>query len=220
MFSTIIYRGYLLRSFTIDDVESTSQLMSETFTAREPITLAMEIGYEEHLSFSRALTTEAARDGLSLVAEERETGKIVGYLISEDLFKVQSESLPPKYIPIFDLLDELSRDYKSTAREHSRKVLHLLMVGVDLQHAQQGLATKLVSHTINSAPAAGFGSAVTEATATYSQNLFNTLGFATTKEILYREHKLNGIKPFARIQTPTKCLFMEKELQHQVSTHP
>jgi ribosomal protein S18 acetylase RimI-like enzyme len=204
---------YLIRPLQKKDLEKVSFLLSESFTTREPITLAMNFSVEEHLPHSKSLVTTAIQDGLSFVCEDVSKKEIVGYVLSEDFSRVHDFSHPfsPKYPPIVGLLEELSQEFQKDCGEPGQ-VIHLLMLGVAPSHLKRGIGAHLAKKSLENSKAKGFKVAVAEATSIHSQKIFESLGFQIKKEIFYRDYMFKGSRPFAEIFTPLSATFVSKDL--------
>jgi hypothetical protein len=71
--------------FRESDLEQTIACITEVFPKREPMTRALRFTSEELYLFSEIYCKKAAKEGLSIVAKDRTTSKVIGFCISEDL---------------------------------------------------------------------------------------------------------------------------------------
>ncbi|MBW4634163.1 MAG: hypothetical protein KME30_20325 [Iphinoe sp. HA4291-MV1] len=67
-----------------DDFEQTVDLCSQVFANYEPMTRSMKINSKEFQTLAEPYCRKAIEDGLSIVATDS-NGKVVGFVISEDL---------------------------------------------------------------------------------------------------------------------------------------
>ena len=58
--------------------------MVNTFPEAEPMTKALEITPDEFYSFAEIFCKKAVNDGLSLVAKDNKSGKVLAFSIAED----------------------------------------------------------------------------------------------------------------------------------------
>jgi ribosomal protein S18 acetylase RimI-like enzyme len=205
---------YLIRPIQENDLEKVARLLSESFTNREPLTMAMKFSMEEHLPHAKSLVAIAIQDQFSFLCEDTIRGEIAGYVLSEDFSRVHDFSNPfsPKYPPIVGLLEELSQDFQRPCLAHPGVMIHLLMLGVAPSYLRQGIGTHLAIKTLEHSKALGFKIAVAEATATHSQKIFDDLGFRIKKEINYSEFSFDNSRPFSNIRDPLTATFVSKEL--------
>jgi ribosomal protein S18 acetylase RimI-like enzyme len=201
---------YVLRPIRENDLERVALLLSESFTSREPLTMAMNFSIEEHLPHAKTLVASAIQDQLSFLCEDTAKGNIIGYVLSEDFSKVHDFSKPfsPKYPPIVGILEELSQNFQRPCVGRPGLMLHLLMLGVAPLYLNQGIATHLAIKTLEHAKSLGFKVAVAEATASISQKIFDNLGFQVKKEILYSEYSFGTTQPFSKIRDPLNATFV------------
>ncbi|NMG08455.1 hypothetical protein [Brasilonema sp. UFV-L1] len=76
--------GIKFRIIQPDDFEQTADLCSQVFANYEPMTRALKINSKEFKTFAESYCRKAIEDGLSIVATDS-NGKVVGFVISEDL---------------------------------------------------------------------------------------------------------------------------------------
>ncbi len=67
-----------------DDIDETVQAVLSAFTLGEPKCKALGITKDEGLVYSNSYCRKAAAEGFSIVARDRETGKIAGFQINAD----------------------------------------------------------------------------------------------------------------------------------------
>lgn len=206
--------SYSIRTLEITDLESVTELQSESFRTREPTTMAMRFTEAEYRPHARSLLLGAIGDKLSLVCEDTINREIIGYALSEDFSKIHNFSNPfsPKYPPIVGLLEKLSHDFQKTCIGKMGYAIHLLMVGVGRSCLNEGIGTHLVIKSLEMAKLMGFKVAVAEATSNYSQRIFSRLGFKIKRVIPYSEYTFNNTRPFSEIRDPLMATFVSKDL--------
>lgn len=206
---------YLIRPIQETDLEKVALLLSESFTKREPITMAMNFTIEEHLPHAKSLVATAIQDQLSFLCEDTVKEEITGYVLSEDFSRVHNFSNPfsPKYPPIVGLLDELSLEFQKECLGQPGVIIHLLMLGVAPSYLKQGIGTQLAIKTLENSKSLRFKEVVAEATATYSQKIFDNLGFQVKKGIRYSDYIFENARPFSEIRDPLNATFVSKVLK-------
>ncbi|MFT0174412.1 GNAT family N-acetyltransferase [Paraburkholderia mimosarum] len=204
-----LIRRYLLKP---RDAEGVADLLTTVFTEREPLSLALDIGYEDMKAFSRTACDLASRSGLSAVAKDAE-GQIVGFALGENWPALPREDpllgdCYPHMAPIFALLSSCKKAFDA-AHISDNQALHIVCVGVCAQHRNRGITKLLVADIMALAAESGIARALTEATG-LSWHLFASLGFETTHEVFYRSFVFDNTRPFAGITGVPSTKVMEK----------
>jgi GNAT superfamily N-acetyltransferase len=208
--------GGPIRRFVLtpQDVEEGAHVLTSVFIEREPLSLALRIGYEEMKGFSRATCEQAARSGLAVVAKNA-AGRIVAFSLSERWPAPRPmgpplEELFPRMAPIFALLAGCEARFDAS-HEGDNDALHILVIGALDGYEGLGITKLLVADNMALARERGIVRAYTEATS-LSHHLFASLGFETRHEVLYRDFVFNGARPFASITSVPSTRVMERGL--------
>lgn len=197
------------------DLEEIARCISQVFSAGEPLSQALNISVNDFDGLVVPLCQKAIDEELSLVAKDRKTGEIMGFILSEEFSPIESDiphGLDPKFEAVFSLLCELDRKYRNSHPVQAGKVLHILMLGVRQQYTQRQIATTLVRENLKLAKARHYERAIAEATAAGSQHLFRKLGFTEKFAIPYSSYPFNGQRIFRSIENPPSCLLMSCSL--------
>ncbi|MCP2727310.1 GNAT family N-acetyltransferase [Limnofasciculus baicalensis] len=104
--------GIIFETIQQQDIEATAACISNIMSKSEPITRALQISEAEFHGFAIPYCHKAVKESVSLVAKDRQTGQIVGFIISKDLMTWPPERLEipsDKFEPIFNLLEQLYR---------------------------------------------------------------------------------------------------------------
>ncbi|RWS12769.1 hypothetical protein B4U79_17418 [Dinothrombium tinctorium] len=215
-----------------EDVEEVIRLFSECFAHREPIGKYFGISVDTiEPRFTRPVTLECAKELLSFVCEDTSLPKgerIVGFRLCSS-FKDEFELLKAKFDSIS--VDEnheaikylmnklkhewLCNDHPDLANDPSKmkKILSLFALGVKSTHANLGIATKLLTVSLNHAKSLGYELAFVIATAEISQHIFSKkLGFKQTFVLPYKDAEFEGRKFLAGIEKPPHLIVFEKFL--------
>ena len=97
------------------DIEQTATCISQVFSSFEPMAKALKISFNEFYRFAVPGCQKVAEEEISLIAKDQKTGKLVGFIISEDLMNVYSDSLEGidnKFASVFSLLSEVEENYR------------------------------------------------------------------------------------------------------------
>ena len=116
--------------------EGVIDAICEIFPPHEPMSKLQGISNEEFRDFATVIAKDALKNGISHVATDTKTGKVVGYRISHDLIHDANPEMEkviqnfPKIQPILFLLDSLEKMYLENKKIEKGKVLYWFMVGV------------------------------------------------------------------------------------------
>lgn len=206
--------GIIYEVFRENDMEQTIACIIETFSRKEPMVIALGIIPDENLFFVKIVCEKAVKDGLSIVAKDKVTGKVIGFCLSEDL-----ESEPPegfdkinmKIHPILELLTRLDEEYKKSRKVIKGKFFHLYMVGVSEPFEKQNIGTTLLDENLKLAKLKNFSVAIAEATGSVSQHIIRyKLEFNEMFAIDYKSFKYKGKNVFKNIENSPSCILLEK----------
>ena len=204
----------IFEMLAIKDLEETIACIVDVFPRAEPMTKAMEITSDEFYPFAEIYCKKAIKEGLSLVARHKETGNVIGFLISENL-----ASLPPngiktineKFLPIIKLLDGLDENYKQSFELNGKNILRLFMVGVSEHYEGLNLATMLIEKSLKLARLRNYSYVMGEATGSVTQHILrDKLGFDEKFAIDYKSYTYNGKHVFNNLKNTSRCVLLEK----------
>ena len=190
--------------------------VSDVFTDAEPMSRYLGITREEFLVFANAVYPHLADQGLSFVARDPDSGKIVGIRMSEDFAGSEMGEIPglsPKFMPLFAILTQID-DYFRTIRDvEPGKYIHLFMVAVRSAYGGRGVAPTMNRLFFDHVKKLGFTHAVTEPTGAISQHiLVNKFGFDVVHEIKYKDFVFEGRKVFDGLKDHEGVMLLEKDL--------
>lgn len=207
-------KGIIYELFQEKDLEETISLVAEDFSRAEPMTKSQGITADEFHYFAEIYCKKAVREGLSIVAKDK--GKIIGFIISEDL-----ESGPPerieninmKFNPIMALLNMLDEEYVKSYKKKDDKVFHLFMGGVDENNEKKHIISTLLEENLKLAKSKNFSVAIGEPTGLATQHILrDKFGFDEKIMIGYKKFNYNGKNVFKNIEGPVGCMLVEKML--------
>lgn len=196
-------------------VEGATACIADTFAEGEPMSQILGISKQEFTRFARLFIDKAAREGLSVVAINEEQ-KVVGAFIAEDYVTqppLGLDTISEKFIPVFVLLESLSKRYLASQPVAEGTHYHIFMCGVYQQYANRHLGRKLEWFAEDVARERGYKVVVCEATGRISQFICaNQLGFEYVDEINYQDFRLEGEAVFADIASVDSCIVYQKLL--------
>lgn len=202
--------------FNEDDLEQTIACIVDVFPGREPMTEALHITPDEFYSFAKIYCKKAVKDGLSVVAKDKDTGGVIGFMISEDLASEPPEGIEmvnKKFHPIMALLNRLEEEYIKTRTVDKGKVLHLFMGGVRQYYEGRNITTTLIEENLKLAKMKNFSYVIGEVTGKVVFHITSDkLGFNEKYSIEYKSFTYRGEKVFKNIETSTRCILVEKQL--------
>lgn len=202
--------------FKENDLEQTIACIIDVFPRREPMTKALHITPDEFYSFAKIYCKKAVKDGLSVIAKDRDTGRVIGFMISEDLVsepQEEIEMISKKFHPIMALLNRLEEEYKKNRMVDKGEVLHLFMGGVSQHYEGRNITTTLIEENLKLAKMKNFSYAIGEETGKVVFHITrDKLGFNEKNSIQYKSFTYKGEKVFENIETSASCILVEKQL--------
>jgi ribosomal protein S18 acetylase RimI-like enzyme len=206
----------LLMKMQHSDIEQTATCISQVFSNFEPRAKSLKISFNEFYRFAVPVCQKAADEEISLIAKDQKTGEVVGFIISEDLMNVYSDSLEGidnKFESVLSLLSELEENYRKCHLVKCVPILHILMFGVQEKYSKRDIATTLVRENLNLAKHHNYEIAIAEATSVGSQQIFCNLGFTEEFAIEYKSYKFKDKHIFSSIENPPNCLLMSRYIK-------
>ncbi len=204
----------IYETLAMKDLKETIACVVDVFPRAEPMTKAMEITSDEFYPFAEIYCKKAIREGLSLVARDKATGNVIGFLISENLASEPPDSIRTineKFLPIIKLLDGLDENYKQSFELNGNNILRLFMVGVSKHYEGLNLATTLIKENLKLAKLNNYSRAIGEATSSVTQHIFrDKLGFNEKFAIEYKSYTYKGRHVFKNVKNTSHCVLFEK----------
>ncbi|KAK6634032.1 hypothetical protein RUM44_004639 [Polyplax serrata] len=119
----------------------------------------------------------------------------------------------PKLQKIFDFLGAVDEDVEALNNYNVNSILELKILSVDMKFRGRGIAGRLYEITENFARKKGFQLMRADATALFSQRVFEKYGFTTLKEVSYNEYPSKEA-PLFTVEPPHKSFkLMVKQLK-------
>lgn len=196
------------------DLEETTALLSQIFTEGEPVTKSLEITPKEFRYFAEIYCKKAVKEGISMIARDKDNYKIVSFIISEDFDSPQPEeiqNIDKKIVPLMALVDAIEMDTKSIKKEGERR-FHMFLGGTAKNYEHRHIATILVEESLKLAKSKNFTIAIAEPSGFATQHMFNKLKFEQKNMIEYKKFLFEGKNVFKNIVGPVGLPLMEKRL--------
>lgn len=216
MFKSVRDGGFVYELLGQQNLQGAIDCVSQVFTQSEPLAHHLGITYDEFTKFAGAYYPKIAEDGLSLVAKDEASGRIIGVRVSEDFIQEGEPpelDISPKFFAIFSLLDQLGEYFKEIRQIQPGQYAHMFMVAVDERFTNQGIAPAMNRLFFEHVRGMGFTHLVTEPTGQISQHVLkNKFGFNELHRIYYRDYEFDGTKIFADIQDHEFASLMEREI--------
>ena len=204
------------------DLEQTINCLVDVFSSAEPIIKALQITPTELYPFAKIVCQKAVENGLSLIAKDPATSKVVGFIISEDLSEDLSKKSPEeinknilqdqKLDIVFKLLKELNEQYEKQKKSFIGKMFHIYFLGIIEKYRGRRISNNLVEKNLNMAIEKGFLVAKVEATGNISQHIFRKYGFEDRYSIDYQTYEYKGRKILQGIKKHKSLILMDKVL--------
>ena len=200
--------GLEYRVLEDSDVQNASECIARAFSTNDVLSIALGIGLEDWRKFAKQETLKSIDDGLSIGAFDED--KLVGVSLVCDLAKYNSEGYNEieSFVPIYNLLNELSRGYEMKGR-----IAHASLLGVMPKYTDNPrVAVRIIKDSVGLIRSEGYDKIVGEMTSPYAQMVTRLAGFRAINEISYKDFIYKGEKIFKGIINAKSCMLMELKL--------
>jgi ribosomal protein S18 acetylase RimI-like enzyme len=200
--------------FQEKDLEETAKLLSETFTRGGTTTRSLKITPEEYYPLAYIYSKKAIKEGLSMIAKDKNNGKIVSFMINEDFDSPKPEGIEkigPKVAIGMTFIDVLEEDLRANKKEGERR-FHMFLGGTDKDYENKHILSSLLDESMKLAKNKNFTSIIAEPSCFATQHIFKNLGFTQKNFIEYKKFKFQGKNVFENIEGPVGIPLMEKRL--------
>lgn len=194
---------------TENDLEAAIYCIESAFISGEPMFKALSLTTEQFRSGVAVICQRVLEQGLSVIAKDNQSGKVVGCAIGKDFMTDMldgTEAVSPKLYPVFHLLEMLDENYKAQHSVQPGELLHFLLLGVIKPFTNQGIGRLLTLELHHLAQKHHYQGVILEATGPISQHIFlNRLNYQEIDAIYYREFEYEGQKVFSSITECESC---------------
>ncbi len=151
---------------------------------------------------------------LSIIAKDKDKGKIVAFLISEDFDSARPEGIEKidtKIAIDMAIVDAIEEDAKANKKEGERR-FHIFFCGTEKEYVNRGIMTTLIDESIKLAKSKKFTNIIAEPTGFATQHMFKKLGFKQKKMIEYKKFVFEGKNIYEKMDGHIGILLMEKKI--------
>jgi len=164
-------------------------LLINSFFHDEPLAKCLEL--EEPIDYAKNIINDALNDQCSFVAYDIQTNQLIGICLNEikskDNKNIINESNEKLYF-ILHLLDHMHENINLFDHFMTNSLLHIFIINVDKNYRGYGLASRLISTSIEHAKQIHIGGAYAETTNIYSLNSFKQQGFQIYHQLNYAQY--------------------------------
>ncbi|MGZ6416750.1 MAG: hypothetical protein ACXVDW_21400, partial [Bacteroidia bacterium] len=186
--------GIVYEMFQEKDLEETTKLLSEVFPRGETTVKYLKITPKQYYSVADVYCKKAIKEGLSMIARDKNTGKIVGFLLNEDFDSPKPEgieNIEPIVAMDMSLIDDLEADLKASKKEGEKR-FHLFLGGTDIGYENKHILSTLLDESIKLAKNKNFTNLIAEPTGFATQHIMKKLGFIQKNFIEYKKFQFQG----------------------------
>ena len=193
------------------EIEPVSDLVAETFSAREPLAVCLGLSKGDVFSLVKALlqTERIRRTCVALI-----NGRIEGALVSESMVDVEPKIDPDvaaKFAPLFGFLGHLDSFVPESLKNNPEALFRQFMIAVRSSARGHSLGRQLVAFSNVAAKDSGFVASMAEVTGQTSRHIFaNQCGYTSLKDVVYSD--LPASVPFSRLKGADRCSLVIKSL--------
>ena len=197
------------------DVQNAASLVAKEFTRAEPLTVAMNLAFEEYFPVALKVCEKVLGEGFSFGAFDKE-GELIACVVACDFTTPPPENLAqlfPKVAPVYALLGELDEHYIQNYPVAKGENLHVLFAAVNNDYSGQGLYQRLRAEVHKNAANCGYQFVLGEVTGTISQKVTcEKFNHEVIKTISYAEYEFENNKAFSSISNPAHCCLVRGNL--------
>lgn len=191
----------------------TATILAEAFMD-EPMQTVLDTTFEDILEFMEHIVQHAIPTGLSAIAIDTETDKVVGISINKDLLDEpigKDDRFSEKLFPIFELLDQLDNKYHEYYEVKPNEIYHNMMLAIDSKYRNNDITTLFFNFCTDIAYKKGFKTMLAETTGPISFHVVTKkLGFKELYSIKYADFYFNGTYPFKNIKGAEYCYLLHR----------
>ncbi|MBD2527540.1 histidine decarboxylase [Nostoc sp. FACHB-133] len=199
-------------------LEQTTTLVSESFTKRSPLELALAIKKEEFSVFANRVCKQCLPEGLSYIAVDKISGNVLGFCLSEDFASslAMKFEIPEFFKPIFALLDSLDQMYiKSYGEVKKGEIVYVFMSGMSDHVNGTAIVLALEKKILEVAASLNYERAVTTCTNSVTAYIAQELEYQRRFTVQYESFEFEGRRVFSQVPAPHKeAVLFEKVLEN------
>jgi hypothetical protein len=202
-------------------LEQTVELVSESFTSREPLGVCLGFQKEEFNIFAEKICRNCLCESLSFVALHKISRNVMGFCLSEDFASslVGELEIPQFLNPIFALLDSLDQMYlKSYGELKVGEIVHVFMSGTSSDVEGTAIILALEKKVLEVAASLNYKRAVTTCTHSVTSYIAQELEYQRIYAAQYESFEFEDRRVFANVLAPhQEAVLFEKVLENPLS---
>jgi ribosomal protein S18 acetylase RimI-like enzyme len=178
-----------IRPMREDDYNQVLSLLTNSFFHDEPIARCLQV--TDPLEFSKNTFHGCLQDQCSFVAYDTETNQIVALCLNEIIEKNSKREInesDEKMRFVLQLIEDMHTKLNIFDQLNANILLHIFIISVDKIARGHGLASRLISKSIEYAKELKIDGAYAEATNVYSLNCFKQQQFDIFDELKYLDY--------------------------------
>jgi hypothetical protein len=202
---------------TADWASAALPLLVESFSLREPMSVALGGTESDIAPFAEALMRCCLTEPLSFVAVQRASGRVVGLCLAHDLagppLAFRAERDAPRLAPLFSLLAALHDRYAAARPVPRGRALEIAATAAAADVDGYAVALALERRALDNARAHGFGLAMTLCTSAVTRYIAQAEErMEVLHEVRYDSFVSDGVNVFAAAARHRGVALCEKSL--------
>lgn len=190
-------------------------LATRVFIGASTLHRALGIGLEEYRAYLRPSFDAMADEGLSVVAQDRSTGALLGCVVVTDFHGQLNDTTPPpkRFAPLSALTRTLCDRYREVRMIEAGQVALVDMAAVSPDATGHGLYRRMRQLAHRHARIRGFQRVAGELSSAATQRVvLDSLGHQRIADVAYDRFRFDGAYPFRTIQEPESIVLAEGDL--------
>ena len=172
-----------------NDRNDVLNLLLNSFFKDEP--LAKYLQLNKPIEFAENIFNNSLKENCSFVIHDNQTNRLIGLCLNEIVHENHEEILNEKDEKIFfilQLLNSMHFNQNLFQQFQTNSLLHIFILNIDEDYRGYGLASQLISKTIQSAKEMNIKGIYAEATSFNSLKCFEKLNFQIYHQIKYKDY--------------------------------
>ncbi|MBK8264644.1 MAG: amino acid adenylation domain-containing protein [Nannocystis sp.] len=187
-------------SLSTVDSAAAIRFAAEVDAQREPLTLVTDLSLEDQIPYVSPIVACSLADGVSFVARDCGSGKLVGFCLAHDFCSpagVALAEISSRLRPIVQILTEIESEYVTLCGQPALgEVVQLSLTGVSPEIDGYELARRLEQRTLDAARLRGYRRALTICTSRITSVLAERTGFQRLSAFDYATYEIDGQRVF------------------------
>ncbi len=203
-------------------LEQTVELVSESFTSREPLGVSLGLQKEDFNMFSEKICRNSLSESLSFVALHRLSRNVIGFCLCEDFASsLAGEFEIPEFLnPIFALFDSLDKMYlKSYGEVKVGEIVHVFMSGTSSDVEGTTIVLALEKKVLEVAASLNYKRAVTTCTHSVTSYIAQELEYQRRYAAQYESFEFEDRRVFSNVPAPHKEAVLFEKVLEKPSCH-